>query len=202
MTSAVQICNLALSGVGQGTIAALTEASEAARACSLHYETARDAALRDHPWNFATARLALASLGDPPADDWTMMYAWPSDCLNARHILPAVKGDDPPPHEVALNAGVRVIFTDKTPAVLVYTAVVTDPNLFDPLFIAALAWRLGIHLADVLTGDESRVKKCATMYENAIQTARAADANEGVPETPRNPSWLDARWGGAVVTVT
>lgn len=52
MPSVIEICNLALSAIGQGIINALDEHSPQAEACSLHYESARDAVLREFPGTF------------------------------------------------------------------------------------------------------------------------------------------------------
>jgi hypothetical protein len=58
--SEVSIANMALSHVGQhNQIAALSDSTEAARQCNLHYEQARDSLLRAHPWNFAIKRTVL-----------------------------------------------------------------------------------------------------------------------------------------------
>jgi hypothetical protein len=56
----VSIANMALSHVGQhNQIAALSDSTEAARQCNLHFEPVRDALLRSHPWNFAVKRVRL-----------------------------------------------------------------------------------------------------------------------------------------------
>ena len=80
MTSKVQICNLALAHIGQKSVASLDEASVPATYLNLYYDAARDAALRDYNWNFATKTIALADLGTPDRDDYDYMYAFPSAC--------------------------------------------------------------------------------------------------------------------------
>ncbi len=67
MTSVVQICNIALSNLGEAKIAALTDENERARQCNLRYEDCRDAVLRSHPWNAAVTRAALAANVTAPA---------------------------------------------------------------------------------------------------------------------------------------
>lgn len=194
MASDVQICNMALARIGQKSISSLTEASTAARFCAALFEYARDAVMEDYPWNFATARLALADLGDPP-DDWSYRYAWPSGCLRAVEILPAVKGDTAPSYKVENYNDVRCILTDKADAVLIYVKQVTDPNLFSQLFIQALSYRLGAELADPLTGDLQRQQKCETMYQNVIRSAWASDADQGQPDAVPDAAWIEARLG-------
>ena len=60
MPSDVQMCNMALARTRAQPIAALNEGSTESIACSTFYEISRDAALRDHAWNFATRRRTLA----------------------------------------------------------------------------------------------------------------------------------------------
>lgn len=69
MASVIEICNRALSNIGNSrSINSLTEASKEAGQCSLHFDSCRDAALADFDWNFATKRLALADTNNPPPD--------------------------------------------------------------------------------------------------------------------------------------
>ena len=52
----VEICNLALSHVGDSKITTLTDANPAARKCNQWYAIARDSLLRSYRWNFAMSR--------------------------------------------------------------------------------------------------------------------------------------------------
>ena len=80
MSSAVEICNLALSHLGSSGIDALDERSEAAAACTTFYAICRDMVLRDAPWPFATKMQALALVEEDPNTEWGFSYRYPSDC--------------------------------------------------------------------------------------------------------------------------
>jgi len=83
MPSTVDICNLALMHLGtNSTISSLSEQSPEARACARVYDTARDATLRDHNWNFATRYISLAAIGNAP-QGWQYRYQYPHDCMKA-----------------------------------------------------------------------------------------------------------------------
>ncbi len=58
------ICNLSLTHIKQRTIASVADQSEQARKCILFYDKSRRSALRACDWNFATAQIQLAKLGD------------------------------------------------------------------------------------------------------------------------------------------
>lgn len=188
MTSKIEICNMAISAVRGAAIASLTEPSAEAQACSVHYDLQVAATLRDHPWNFTTSYAALAPSPSSAPPYWSGAYGVPAACLTARYILPAARGDAPPPFE---RAG-SLIYTDASNPWLCYTANVTDPNAFDALFSVALSLRLAVAIAPAVTADRGWVQACWTQYLNTIQAAKAVDSSEGVAETPRNPSWLVA----------
>lgn len=199
--SPVSVCSLALTRLGGQPIASLSEGSKEAILCSAFYELSRDATLRDHPWNFATRRRALAVLASGGTDGdaaipWAYIYGWPSDCLLARRIHNPGSTTVAIPYEVALNSsGERVIYTDQATATLVYTTRVTDLTLCDPLFIEAMTWKLATELAIPLTQDRGLMQVATTMYQNAIAKARTLDANEGSADDLSQASWLEARLG-------
>lgn len=192
--SVVQICNLALSHLGAAAISSLTEKSAEGIACDLHYETCRDAVLRDYPWNFATKRIAMAPLDDTPPAGWSLVYSLPTDCLLAREIVNSL-GTDPIKFAIESNAGgsARVLLTDESQAVLIYTASVGEVTMFDPLFVEALSWKLASMICMPLTRDRNIMQMAQTMYLNTIALAQRADANEGEPETPAEAEWIVAR---------
>src|SRR3546814_9617900 len=77
--NAVEVCNLALGRIGEGAsrpIQSLTEASEAARACNRVFASAMETTLRDFPWAFAQASVALAPVAQT-VPGWEFAYAYP-----------------------------------------------------------------------------------------------------------------------------
>lgn len=88
VNSQVSICNMALGHLAVGKqIAALTDATQEARLCSLFYDTAKDEVLRAFAWPFATLTVSLAMVQQQPTFEWAWSYRLPSDCLAARRIL-------------------------------------------------------------------------------------------------------------------
>lgn len=191
--SQVGICNLALSYLGLSSIASMTEASAEAVQCNLHYENARDFALRDYTWNFATKRVTLAeSATITPPDEWGYAYSVPSDCLWARKV---VTGPAMPAAEFVIETvgTAKVIYTSEQDAILQYTARVSETTLFDPMFVEALAWKLAALISMPLTRDKSLMQMAMNMYVNTLAQAQRADANEGLPETPPDADWIEVR---------
>jgi len=200
MPSVVEICNLALAHIGGARIQALTDNSAGANACALIYEPLRDSALRDFPWNFAESRQVLA-LMDETASGWNYVYQFPSDCIRALHIYNPISGNsveegyyrdgqfyhdtaragtDKIDFQVALNAAKnsRVILTNKESAELVYTARVSDPNLFDPLFVRALSYAMAADMAVPLKGSAQLKDQLLRDYIRIVSKAQVSNANE------------------------
>jgi len=201
MASEVQICNLALSHVGGYRIQSLSESTKEARECNLLYPYARDAALADHDWGFARKRLTLALLS-VTYTGWDYAYQYPIDCLRFRKILDVtgaytgttyVSEDESYKQvgkvkfEIASNSDLnsKVILTDKKDAEGVYTAKVTDTNMFDLLFVDALSWRLAADLSQPLKGKPQLQQALMKQYLALIGQAKAKDANES-EEKPNN----------------
>lgn len=177
MASVVQICNTALSRIGQSQfIDSLTEQSKAAELCSLHYDQCREEVLQDAPWPFAEARVYLADIGSPPVN-WLYRYRYPTDCLQAQYIsLPGMRMPPTelrPKYKVINASGGRAIVTDTPEAELVYTTNVEDTTYFSPLFVTALSWRLAAELA---MGLQARPENYAAAMQNYVRMISKAEA--------------------------
>jgi len=193
MASEVTICNLALSHLGDDRINSLDDATRQGRACKLHYAIARDAVLREHPWNFATSREYLALLSGVNPAGWSYAYAYPSECIFAREIWQEVEQLAPTPFEVIRVSGQRRIVTDEVDAVLEYTAQIADPTQFDPLFIDALSYKLAAELAMPLTRSVPITQAMLTLYANRMAQATTIDSREGRKDPEHPNAFITAR---------
>lgn len=208
MPSVVDISNMALSRLGNSQrINALDEASIEAEQCSLFYEPSRDFVLRDYPWGFATAFVSLAQVATNPDPEYAYAYSMPSDCLKARKIVNSVfpEGGWPFPgcierpnipataFRVINGSSGRLISTAVSPATLEYTLQVTSPELFDPMFVSALAWKLAAQVAPALAKDASVATTCEQMYRAEMTQAAAAMLNEGSNSYVRESSFISVR---------
>ena len=173
MASDVDVCNLALSRLGDAaTVASIDppEGSVQAEHCALFYPMVRDTLLEMHDWGFATKRVLLAELANP-ITQWAYCYAAPSDLIKAIAVLDSTGTSDtsdgvpaagswgdasamllgsytPQPYvREASDSGAGVIYTDQEAALLRYVARVTDPAKFPPAFVDLFACALAAVLA-------------------------------------------------------
>lgn len=161
------------------------------------YEGSRRTVLRDHPWGFANKRDILTVIGTPP-DDWAYQYLYPEDCVKALEIQKASRTDKPIPFKVAQyedadNGKVRVILTDQSEAVLIYTADEDDPDLFDEQFKDALVGLIAFKCAKLRSTDKDAQERAWNAYQRAKFSGTASDSNEQVPDDGRGPDWISGR---------
>lgn len=249
MPSAVDVANNALANIGaRSLISSLTEDSPEARACNLQYTTVLQTLLRSAHWGFAkkslTASLLKALPGTPensstPADNlwhesypppgWTYSYAYPSDCLLVRAVLPQLYGLNsgvpifsagnysppmfsylPAKFEIANDTDtsgniIRVVATNVTQAILVYTMNADNPDLWDPIFFNAMQDALGGAICIPLTGKVDLARALLGQANDTIMQARAMNANEGLSVYDVVPDWIRTRglfWDNGAATNT
>lgn len=216
MASEVDICNLALSHLGDtATVASLDppEGSIQAEHCARFYPIARDSLLELHPWGFATRRIQLAQLGTG-WPEWDYSYAQPADALNIIAVLPPDATDDysqglsnvplaaggsyvPKAFSCEIDSnGADVIYSDQEDAVLRYTALVSDTTKFSPLFVMALSWHLASMLAGtIIKGDAgaAEAKRCASMMQAFLGKATESDAGQRRITPQHSVTWMNGR---------
>jgi hypothetical protein len=198
MSSAVDICNLALIRLGAKPIASLTEATEQARKCNAIYDNIRKIVLRDHPWNFATKIVTLSESADDTVTGWNYIYSYESSCLFARRVFneSTTVGETEEflnLQSAVLNANYLIIACNISPAYLEYTADVTNTALFDNAFIDAFAWRLSAELAQALTGSVATVNDKIQRYLWSLDRAKTLNSSEGYQVPDQTSASIDAR---------
>jgi len=186
MASEVQICNVALSRLGEDPIISLTEDSKAGRACNLVFTDIRDSLLRAHPWNFAVARASLAQLTTTPVYGFNYEYQLPTDCLKVLKTDP--EGDD-----IDFKIEGRKLLTDEATINILYISRVTDPVQYDPIFMEVFSAKLAAELAVSLTDSITLADFLHQKYEKVLSEARGMDAQEGTPDNIIADAWIESR---------
>ena len=185
--SETSICNMALALLGDERIGALTDNTEAARACNSVYEHLRNGLLRSHPWRFARARASLASLSTTPTWGWSYEFTLPTDpyCLRVLDV------EEYRQDEWTVEG--RKLLGDFSTANIRYISIITDPMQFDPLFSVALATRISIQICMRLTSDENLRNMLRKDFDEHMQEARSASGQEGEVESINATIFADER---------
>lgn len=201
MSSVVQICNMALSHIGDsGSITSIDppDGSTQAARCATYYPHARDMVLEAHTWSFNTVRGSLALSGDA-AGPWAYRYAMPSNALRVAKVLPSAStsAEDSEPFITEADAtGNETILTDTEDATALYVISITDTSKFSPSFEDALSWLLASFLAGPIIKGAQGTKfgsYCFERYVKSMMAATASNASQHKPQPSRTPSSISSR---------
>lgn len=163
MTASVQspadLVNVALRRIGYKLrVGSLLDGSAAAKAALDVYAQTRDATLRESDWDFAQRITTPGASTQGAPQPWGYSFLYPADCLRLRNIFPqnyVFGSDQTNPVRLLYTVGYnptdgRVVWTDYPTPLFVYTAQVTNPVSWEPLFTEAFAAALSRRLAPML----------------------------------------------------
>ena len=170
MASQVSIANRALALLGANTISAFDDGSTEANIIRAIYADARDAVLRSAPWGCATFRASLAQNTTDPLFEWDKSYQLPTDpyCL----AVLSLKETD----EYRIEG--RNLLCNYDSANIRYIGRVTDPGLFDPALVWALATRIAAESCYALTQNRTQAGDMWALAQQALEDAVIADGSE------------------------
>ena len=186
MSSVVDVINRALDKLGYGAITSLEDGTKAANLADRTWPIVRDQVLRDHPWNFAVARSILAPDSTTPSWGFTYRHPLPSDLLRLLEIRDLSTG------EYQLEG--RAILADEDVLYIRYIKKITDPNLYDALFIDVAAARLAYEMAEALTQSNTKRELAWNDYLDSLDRAKRADGQENPPTVFEEDSWIEVRY--------
>lgn len=240
MTSQLDIANRSLLSVGARVqISSLNPSDNSieANAISVLWNPTFEALGRAAHWNcfrkqslLSLVAAAAGTAENPtgtttiiPPTPWTYAYAYPSDCLAVRYVvpsLPAGASGSVPATTISNSAPlffpnndgqidfaistfqdqlgniITVVLTNQSQAQVVYTANYPNPALWDSQFQAAMVASLAAYLVPALSLSLPLMQMSIATAERIITQARARDGNEGVTVMDHLPDWMIARTGG------
>ena len=177
-TSDLDICNLALTTLGEQTIAALTDDNERAEACNVLWPHVRDAVLAEHPWNRCIKRVALSQISGTPAFDYTYQFAYPSDCLR---ILEPSDQSDRWTVEIGTDGATAVLLADVSEFSIRYIFRNTNVTQYSPGLVMALAARMAAELTQAITAHRGKFEDFWKVYVAKLALGKNMDGQEGSP---------------------
>ena len=198
----VDICNLALNFLGKGIIKSLSENTELARTCKLHYDRYRRILLKDYSWEFAERTMKLEPVEDfgDNVKGWDYVYRYPDDCLQ---VLKIYNGNDRRKDDkrekffvqtVDYRLGTKVICCNLENAYMDYVSNDEDCNYFSEEFVEALAHYLAYGMAQALTGSEAKAQTELQYMQNALYQAKLRTAREREHEPSVPHKYFDGRF--------
>lgn len=198
MAGQVEICNLALTKVGDDRIISIDDDTERARVLKALWATMVDLEIRARNWNFAMARASLAALLTTPTWGFGTEYQLPADCLRVVQVsdmfLSVSTTDYRGSQEHPFQIEGRKILTDlDAPLKIRYLKRVTDTTLWDAMFVQAFACRLAHDACEKLSQNTTKKQSLAEQYTAAVIAAAGSDAIENPPDFRPDDAWVMVR---------
>lgn len=155
--TALGICNLALSKLGEAPISAIdANGSPASRMCYMHYHPVRREVLTANRWTFACVMTTLQS-PDAATDGQShemLSHTLPTDCLRVLEV-----------NSPCWTLRGRSIYCPAATIKLLYITDVENPEVFEPLFVDAFATRLAVKLCIPLTSSTTAREALTEEYQ-------------------------------------
>jgi hypothetical protein len=177
--------------------------------------------LRACHWNFARRQIPLTLLqdgtqgGTVPAP-WLYEYAYPSDCVLMRQIMPMIQTQEIEPSIGASSAAgvvaygqavrflaatdldingnpIEVILTNQPQAIGIYTFRNTNTAMWDALMVQSFAAYLGSRVCMTLTGDKTTMRMALAEAQQYATDAQRMNGNEGLTVIDSTPDWMRVR---------
>lgn len=200
-TSAVDICNLALTELKTDPIESLTQKDSAiAELCKRHYDLVRKSILRNHIWNFAKAEEALARSSDGISASYDDVYPLPKAyirLISVGDVLIGTKktGFDIRSIKIEGDFQKSIVYNNGGAATLAiaYIRNVISVSEFDPLFITLFKFELANAIAPGITLKPSVKADIRTGLADARLQAKSIDGQERPPVRINNSKFLEKR---------
>lgn len=211
MATTVDICNLALAMLGgEAGIVSVNppDGSDQAGHCKRFYPMALKKISEEHDWHFAKCRIRLSKLSTIDAELYGYKYAYsvPANCSRILSVSSINKNVTRQPNsekqedflvEFNSSSQSRIVLTNAENAMMHYTSIADNPQLFPGYFSDALV----ILLASFLVGPIKRSDSSSTMslnllkqYEQALSRAKSLDnQSAGYMKKLHIPSSFKAR---------
>lgn len=195
MRTKVEICNLALSCLGEKSSVENIDnpVKQSEIVCSKWYDVSRRTALRQLMPSFARKRdIWPADDSYKPAFGYECAYKYKSDCLKILGI--GNIGDDRGDYAVE-DSHVLINESIKEGLPVRYVADVKDLTKFTDDFVQMFAWFLARDICTELTSSASKYGQIEDILEKKIQQFCSVDAQENKPVRVKNSNLLMARSG-------
>lgn len=193
MASQVEIFNQALTKLGAQRVIDANDNTRNARTLKAIYEAKRDAELAAQPWTFAIKRAQLPASGTAPAFGWSRAFPLPSDYLAMVEVgenYTLYLSDCGPLFQIESHlAGLAIMTNQVAPLRVRYISRVTNPGLFPPLFVEALACRLAAEACEEITQSLSKREAAWNERQQALREARRVNAIEQPPRKLPDGTW-------------
>ena len=183
ISSKIEVCNLALSRIGQNSISSLEDDSSVqAQFCNMVYEQSKSALLAQYNWTFAISSAKLVKVDNTEDDfkEYTYKYALPEGflrlmCLydNNNHEIVPVPNTKP-----IFKLEGKYIFSDFSDCKLKFIKDMDAVAEFSPMFIDCFVLDLAIRLTKLFNNSSTYLQQLQMEYLQQIAKAKISDCQQ------------------------
>ena len=192
MSNEIEICNMALSYLGQDPILNLIDPKNTPeQLCALHYPIVRDSVIADRMWTFATMR-AVSETNQK--DEWGDQYAHdiPDGWLKVFRAYYNIQSQTKKIQSKWVVESGKILSDD--PILYLWgVRQVVDVNEIPAQVQQAIAQMLAAELAIPITQNNSLMANMWALYETKLRAAAARDGGQGRAEIMDSTRLTDAR---------
>ena len=181
MSIRIDVCNFALTVLGENRITSIEDESDRAETLEAIYYIARDSVLEEAEWTFATRRFLPALSSTAPEWGWSNAFPVPSDIVRVTqvdknwtasggYIYDVQQERNPVDHVVEYVSGVgRAILCNEEEVFCKGVRRIEDEGIYSPLFVEAFGCKLAYLAADAITASNTKTQIALTLYTDAIR---------------------------------
>lgn len=186
--SSAALVNRSLTLLGEARITTLGDDNPRGRVALAIYDQVRDDVLAETRWNCAIKRVVLNLISDQtPIYGFSNLFQLPSDFI--RMDQPEDQTDD-------FRIEEDKIATNSTSFKISYVFRLTDVSKMDSPLQTAIVYKLAFEMAIALKSSDGKQKQMYELYEQEINKAKLADAQQSPLETIESSAWVEGRRTG------
>lgn len=177
MATQLQIINVALGRIGANDVSSLSNNSAEQKLAVIFWDVARQACLREHPWNFALKDAQLNRIDGYTSFEFKYAYQLPSDYIRLMQHYgnPTFKVQG------------RRILSNEEVCKIKYVADINDPLQWDASFTDLMSQRLAFDMGYALTKSQATADTMWSIYQQKLKLARHIDSTEDVQDMLGGP---------------
>ena len=188
MSSDVEICNMALTRLGQSRIASLSQSGLEAEMCTLYYAQTRDELLSSYEWPFAMERKVLAAEAGTNLTEYDYKYTLPTDLLRP---ITQISEDDYSDLTDDFRIEGQFLYSDLSPNYLKYIKKVTKASELSVLFVEPFYLRMATKMCLKLTQDQSLLTILFREYSAAMLNAMGVQGSSDRQRPADDTLWSE-----------
>lgn len=193
MSSITEVCNWALTKLGEPLVLEWDEDSTQGKLLRVIYPLVRDEVQASFPWKSLKRRASIAASADTNPWGYQYIYNLPADLL----FLGDVRESASQPLRNWEMEG-RTVTTDFAgPLLIRYQKRSDDPSEWGPLLTAVVACKIAVELSEKICQDPNKRSLAWREYNLAMESATKQSSLQAEPTNINDPSpWEEARVGG------